>query len=186
MRCACRRLVLGPWCASALVAVQQPPSWPGSAFWLRQSFLPARPCCKAQAPAQPPPVRRAGQELLPLRIDVRERLGDPLLLVGDPVQCRHSYGRRRAWPCNSGTSTSRPETTAEGPEVLHRHFRRDREAGNPGHVHAEPGELVAPVFGCNGTKIVLRERPLTWYDMVNERKMSARRDDSEGVHPQAT
>jgi hypothetical protein len=39
--------------------VQPPPSSPSSASWLRQSFLPACLCCSEQAPAQPPPARRA-------------------------------------------------------------------------------------------------------------------------------
>jgi hypothetical protein len=97
MRSACRQLVLRAWCAGALVGVQQPPSPPWSTSWLRQSFLPACLCYSAQAPARPPPVRRAGSELLSLRIDVRERLGDSLLLLGDLVQCRHSLPLETAY-----------------------------------------------------------------------------------------
>jgi hypothetical protein len=39
-------------------------------------------------------------KLLTLRIDARERLADPLLLLGDLVQCRHPVPSRQSigWP----------------------------------------------------------------------------------------
>jgi hypothetical protein len=74
-----------------LVAVQQRPSSPWSAPWLRQSFLPARLAVAREHPLSRFQFAELASELLVLCIDARERFADPLLLFGDLVQCRHSF-----------------------------------------------------------------------------------------------